>query len=131
MKKYLSFLCLSYLVALLAACTAKTEKEDANELPYNPYVEAFTYGKISRYSPVYLIFNEDISPDKIQAAEVSKRVRIRPETAGRFEFENNRTLVFKPSKGFERNTEYRVTADLSDWFEVKGKDKDFTFAFSS
>lgn len=131
MKKYFSFLCLSYLAALLVACTAKTEKEDANELPYNPYVEAFTYGKISRYAPVYLIFNEEVLADKINADDVSKHVRLRPETPGRFFFENNRTLVFKPSKGFEQNTDYRMTADLSDWFEVKEKEKNFTFAFST
>lgn len=131
MKKYFSFLGLSYLLTLLVACTAKTEKEGLNELPFNPYVEAFTYGKISRYSPVYLIFNEDISPDKQKAGDVSKRVRIQPETPGQFLFENNRTIVFKPAKGFEQNTDYRVTADLSDWFDVKGKDENFTFVFST
>lgn len=131
MKKYGSLFCMFYLLALLSACTATTEKEEKNELPFNPYVEAFTYGKISRYSPVYLIFNEDVSPEKANAGELSKRVRIRPETPGRFFFENNRSLVFKPDKGFERDTKYEVTADLSDWFETHGKDQTFTFSFST
>ena len=50
---------------------------------------------------------------------------------GNWAFENNRTLVFKPEKGFERNTSYQVNADLSEWFEAEGKDKWFAFGFTT
>ena len=58
-------------------------------------------------------------------------VRIKPETAGEWAFENNRTIVFKPTKSFERGTRYEVKADLSEWFDTERKDKYFTFRFST
>lgn len=99
--------------------------------PYNPNVEAFTTGKISRYSPVYLIFNQEIPADRLKADRLGKLVRFKPDVPGKWAFENNRTLVFKPEKGFERNTSYQVKADLSEWFEAQGKDKWFAFGFTT
>ena len=81
--------------------------------------------------PVYLIFNQDIAQDKLKSDGLSKLVRIKPEVAGGFSFENNRTIVFKPTKAFERNTTYKLTANLSEWFDVTGKDKEFAFEFST
>lgn len=131
MKKYLHLLCSLYMLSLLVACTGKADKGSMQDLPFNPHVEAFTSGKISRYAPVYLIFNEEIAPEKATADALKKRMRIRPDVPGEFRFENNRTIVFKPAKGFERDTEYKVTADLSEWFEVEGDDKEFAFSFST
>lgn len=119
------------MLYLFSSCNTKNTGEEAEELPFNPHVEAFTSGKISRYTPVYLIFNQDIDHDRQKSDQLSKLVRIKPEVAGEFSFENNRTLVFKPAKGFERNTSYKLTADLSGWFDVEGQDKEFTFGFST
>ena len=94
-------------------------------------MEAFTTGKISRYSPVYLIFNQEIPAERLKADRLGKLVRLKPDVPGRWAFENNRTLVFKPEKGFERNTSYQVNVDLSEWFEAEGKDKRFAFGFTT
>ena len=131
MARYLYLMCLCYLLCLLGSCTSKSSEGETGELPFNPHVEAFTSGKISRYTPVYLIFNQDIPQDKLQSDRLSKLVRIKPDIAGEFSFENNRTIVFKPAKEFDRNTSYKLTADLSEWFDVTGKDKQFTFGFST
>lgn len=119
------------MLCLFSSCNTKNAGDEAEELPFNPHVEAFTSGKISRYTPVYLIFNQDIAQDRLKSDQLSKLVRIKPEVAGEFSFDNNRTLVFKPAKGFERNTSYKLTADLSEWFDVEGKDKEFAFQFST
>jgi hypothetical protein len=108
-----------------------TSPADQDLPPYNPNVEAFTTGKISRYSPVYLIFNQEIPADRLKADRLGKLVRLKPDVPGKWAFENNRTLVFKPEKGFERNTSYQVNADLSEWFEAEGKDKWFAFGFTT
>jgi len=108
-----------------------TSPADQDLPPYNPNVEAFTTGKISRYSPVYLIFNQEIPADRLKADRLGKLVRLKPDVPGKWAFENNRTLVFKPEKGFERNTSYQVKADLSEWFEAQGKDKWFAFGFTT
>ncbi|KKB52005.1 hypothetical protein HMPREF1212_02743 [Parabacteroides sp. HGS0025] len=131
MARYLYLVCICYMLCLFSSCNTKKAEGEAEELPFNPHVEAFTSGKISRYTPVYLIFNQDIAQDKLKSDQLSKLVRIKPEVAGEFSFENNRTLVFKPAKRFERNTSYKLTANLSEWFDVTGKDKEFTFEYST
>lgn len=131
MARYLYWVCLCYLLCLFSSCNTKSAGGEAEELPFNPHVEAFTSGKISRYTPVYLIFNQDIAQDKLNSDGLSKLVRIKPEVAGEFSFENNRTIVFKPTKAFERNTTYKLTANLSEWFDVTGKEKEFAFEFST
>lgn len=131
MNKLVYLFCSFYLLAMLAGCSLRTSNGEEEALPFSPYVEAFTSGKISRYTPVYLIFNQDIPAEKMNNGQLNKLLKIKPETAGEFALENNRTLVFKPAKGFERNTSYKVTADLSEWFGATGKDKHFTFAFTT
>ena len=131
MARYLYLVCICYMLCLFSSCNTKKAGGEAEELPFNPHVEAFTSGKISRYTPVYLIFNQDIAQDKLKSDQLSKLVRIKPEVAGEFSFENSRTVVFKPAKGFERNTSYKLTANLSEWFDVTGKDKEFTFEYST
>lgn len=131
MTRCLYWVCLCYMLCLFSSCNTKNVGGEAEELPFNPNVEAFTSGKISRYTPVYLIFNQDIAQDKLNSDQLSKLVRIRPEVAGEFAFENSRTIVFKPVKGFDRNTSYKLTANLSEWFDVAGKEKEFTFGFST
>lgn len=124
-------ICLLGLLSLWTGCSNFTENDNKEKLPYNPYVEAFTSGKISRYTPVYLIFNREIPADKMKEDKLSGLVRIRPHVAGEFSFENNRTIVFKPTKAFKRNTSYEVSADLSEWFETDKKDRRFSFQFST
>lgn len=131
MARCLYLVCLCYMLCLFSSCNTKKAGGEAEELPFNPHVEAFTSGKISRYTPVYLIFNQDIAQDKLKSDQLSKLVRIKPEVAGEFSFENSRTIVFKPAKGFERNTSYKLTANLSEWFDVTGKDKEFTFEYAT
>ena len=130
MIRSIGLFCVLCLLSLLTSCHT-TSPADQDLPPYNPNVEAFTTGKISRYSPVYLIFNQEIPADRLKADRLGKLVRLKPDVPGRWAFENNRTLVFKPEKGFERNTSYQVNADLSEWFEAEGKDKRFAFGFTT
>lgn len=130
MKK-LSFL-ISFICVLLSVTGCGDKRTTASEdLQYSPYVEAFTSGKISRYSPVYLILSEDIPEAQKQSEKLSKQIHITPEVKGKFSLQDNRTVVFQPADGFERNTSYRVTADLGAWFDIKKGEKDFTFTFST
>lgn len=127
MIRYLYGACICCLLFLMGGCGG--EKDD--QPSFNPYVEAFTSGTVSRYTPVYLIFNREIAADRMKPERLRDLVRIKPAVEGEFAFENNRTIVFKPAKELERDTRYRVKADLSEWFEAEGKDKSFTFGFST
>ena len=130
MIRSIGLFCVLCLLSLLTSCHT-TSPADQDLPPYNPNVEAFTTVKISRYSPVYLIFNQEIPAERLKADRLGKLVRLKPDVPGRWAFENNRTLVFKPEKGFERNTSYQVNVDLSEWFEAEGKDKRFAFGFTT
>lgn len=57
MIRSIGLFCVLCLLSLLTSCHT-TSPADQDLPPYNPNVEAFTTGKISRYSPVYLIFNQ-------------------------------------------------------------------------
>lgn len=116
------------LITVFISCKEKRNREP-EKVRYNPYVQAFTSGQISRFSPVYIIFSEDVPAGK--QGKPGKKVRIAPEVRGDFSFENNRTLVFRPDAGFDRNTTYRVEADLADWFDTKGEDSRFSFSFTT
>nr|WP_304958571.1 hypothetical protein [uncultured Parabacteroides sp.] len=130
MAKYLYYICVCCLLFLFSGCEGKN-KGEGEDLPFSPYVEAFTSGTISRYTPVYLIFNQEIAADRMKPDQLRNLISIKPETPGEFAFENNRTIVFKPAKSFRRDTRYEVKADLSEWFDTERKDKYFTFGFST
>ena len=125
MKKLLSFF---FALFLLAGCN-QLGKVDTVEPVYNPYVEAFTTGKVSRFAPIYLILSQDIPADKL--TDWKKHVRMTPKVVGSWTLENNRTLMFRPAKSFDYGTVYRVDADFSDWFEATGKEEKFAFSFST
>ncbi len=127
-RLYYLFVFLSFLL-LYTGCKSQTGSGEA--VPYSPYVEAFTSGKVSRFMPVYLIFNEEVIPEKMHSSELSKYIKIKPEVAGEFSFENSKTISFKPSHPLERDTEYKVTADMSAWFDVEDTKKLFIFQFST
>lgn len=128
----LSILFLVVMMAILGGCHRGAKKIPLSEMPYNPLVEAFTYGDVSRFAPVYLIFNQDIPTEKMTKKSLDKSIRISPDFDGEFSFENNRTIVFRHSKAFERNKTYEVEADLSAWFDnTTDKSRRFRFTFTT
>ena len=97
----------------------------------NPYIDAFTSGNISRKSNIYLVFSQIIPEEKMNAENISKHVKIKPAIDGKWEFESNRAIVFQPEVEFQRNKTYSVTVNLSEWFDASGKEKTFTFDFTT
>lgn len=129
MVKHFYLLCICSLLCLLVGCNSTGNKPDNT---FNPYVEAFTSGKVSRYTPIYLVLNQEISEEVLtKVDQLPKAFRIEPEVKGTFIYENNHTVVFKPAQSFECNKTYTVTADLSKWFEVTDKDRSFSFSFTT
>lgn len=116
-------------ICLLFACGSK--KETDKSIPYNSNIGAFTTGKVSRFSPVYLVFNKDVDSARMTTDVLKKHFKLIPETEGAFTFENSRTVVFRPAKEFKRDTEYQVRADLSGLFDVYPEEKEFHFSFTT
>ena len=119
------------LLLSVAGCKSAGPEGPA-ALLFNRHVEAFTSGNISREAPVYILLDKDVAPEKRDAERLSKLVKIKPSVEGNFAFEDARTVVFRPKGGFKRDTPYRVTVDLSEWFEIEeAGDRKFEFGFST
>lgn len=114
---------------IVAGCVFKGAVADSTS--YNPCVKSFTRGTISRFAPVYLIFAEDVPPEKMQEGGLGRYFSIKPEVKGEFAFDDAHTVVFRPAVSFERNTEYRIEADLSPWFATRQGERYFSFRFST
>lgn len=118
--------------AMMAGCGNAGKNADVSDVvEYNPFVEAFTSRRISRYAPVYLVLSEDIPESKRGARELAEAMKITPEVAGDFMMENEYTIVFRPKESFERNTQYVITADISQWFDTPKEYRRFSFPFAT
>ena len=126
-----SWCCLCFCLLLLLGGCNRQGKGEREPLSFSPFVEAFTSGTVSRNAPVYLVFSQAVDTAKMDVERLSRAVHIKPEVAGTFAFEGDRTIVFRPATGFERDTRYRVTADLSEWFDVGEADRSFAFDFQT
>jgi uncharacterized protein YfaS (alpha-2-macroglobulin family) len=119
------------LICLLSFAGCDFSKRSDDETHYNPFVKSFTTGTVSRLAPVYLILNEDVAEELQSTTPLDKLLKIKPNVKGTFSFEDSHTVVFKPATALERNTEYKVSADLSKWFELEGQESRFNFKFST
>lgn len=111
------------------ACSSKKEKTD--EIKVNPYVEAYTAGKISRFAPLRIILTQDIPEEQQAPDKLEKSVRITPKVKGVFRVENNRNIIFKPAESFERDKRYDVDVDLEKWFGDTPDAGSFRFSFQT
>ena len=107
---------IGFLCCLLGGCAHLTSEE---EVMYNPYIEAFTAGEVSRYTQPTLILSEPIPAGK--AEEWEKQIQITPEPEGHWTFDGQRTFIFKPAKELKRDTRYKLSIDLSAWWNIPEK----------
>lgn len=126
--KPLQLTLLSILTIILSGCSLFSHDDQP---PYNPFVEGFTSGSVSRYSDAYLLFNNDIPKDQMSSKALAEHLSIHPKIAGKFVAENGRTIVFKPEDHFERNTKYVIKSDLEGWFNAEKKYRTFKFSFTT
>ena len=68
---------------LLWGCNGGQQDAEQQTPSYNPYIEAFTSGTISRFSPVYIIFGEDIPESKLDTIALAKAFSIKPKIDGK------------------------------------------------
>ncbi len=130
-KNLIAALC---VLMALAGCKPKGETSPDGTPPppaYNPYVEAFTSGKVSRTTPIYLIFAQDVDSLKRTADLLKKNMEIKPAVSGSWDFEDGRTVVFRPAGEFMRGTRYTVTVNVAGFFDAEGPDRKFSFGFDT
>ena len=133
MKKIAYLIAFAAILSAAAGCKSKKSNQtDLQAATFNPYVEAFTSGKVSRQAPIYIVFNKDIPGERMNEAELNKLIKFKPSIEGTFSAEDNHTIVFRPKEEFRRGTQYEVKVDLSKWFDdAQGEEKSFNFGFST
>ena len=134
MKKllYLAVAALT-VAAAMQGCKSDNEKDTGTPdvVAYNPYVDAFTSGRISRFSPVYLVMSEDLPEQMRTPQALAQAIKITPPVDGEFVMESEYSIVFRPKEGFQHDKQYTVTADLSKWYDAPKEYKNFSFPFAT
>ena len=120
----------SLLMAGVSMTLALTACEDDGVTEPNKYVTTFTSGAISRFEGIYLVLSDSVPQDIVRNGNLDETMSISPSVEGKFSFVNNHTIEFTPDVAFERDTRYKVRADIGNLFkEASGKDKKFVFYF--
>ena len=101
------WVCYWSLLALLILGSCRHE----TRLVYNPYVDAFTSGTVSRFAKPTVVLTDDLSKDSIVNWE--NALQLRPQTEGKWTFDGHRTFQFQASETLKRDTRYQITVDLS------------------
>ncbi|MDR1671311.1 MAG: hypothetical protein LBR57_02210 [Alistipes sp.] len=127
MKKFLVPVVLSLI---LSGCGLST-KSPIDAPAYNPYVEAFTSGRVPRKASVSIMFSEVPEPKLRTSEALSRAASLRPSVSGRWEWQDEKTAVFRPAEEFRRDTRYTVTVAVGSLFGAEGKDRKFAFSFET
>lgn len=112
---------------IISACSSN--QEDAAEIKMSPYIEAYTSGTVSRFTPLRIILTQDMPAEEQSPEKLAKSIRLTPAVKGTFRVEDNRQIIFTPNKSFERDTRYRVKVDLATWFGDSSVKEPFEFSF--
>lgn len=105
-------------LSLISCSFSDTAKE---KITYNPYVEAFTSGLVSRYVTPTIILQEEIPAEMQAEGKWKEYVQLKPKTEGSFVLEEGRIVKFRPAGCLERDTRYTLTVDLAAWKSIPEK----------
>ena len=119
MNRYL--FCLLTLVSYLSLISCSFSESTEEKITYNPYVEAFTSGLVSRYVTPTCILQEEIPAEMQAEGKWKEHVQLNPKAEGTFVLEEGRIVKFKPAGCLERDTRYTLTVDLAAWKSIPEK----------
>ncbi len=108
------------LLTILISCqnSSKQETFDYNQtIKSNPYIQSFTTGTISRFSPIIINFNVDVPASFQNEKELQKLFVMKPEVKGELRIEDNSKLIFKPSEPLERDKIYDIDLNVGKIFK--------------
>jgi uncharacterized protein YfaS (alpha-2-macroglobulin family) len=118
-----------FLAMLMAGWGCGRGADAGGDAPYSPFVDAFTSGMVSRFTPVNVVFNSVPEGGRISETELRRRFRITPSIRGSLSMLNDRTVRFVPEEAFARDTEYSIRLRLSGWFDTDKQSEVFSFGF--
>ncbi|WP_121665969.1 alpha-2-macroglobulin family protein [Mesonia aquimarina] len=121
------FLCFSFI-----ACDNSSSKKTDNLYQFREYISFHTQGRHSASEPIRIDLAKPLNQFESSQEIPQKYVQISPEIEGKLFVENNKTLLFKPSKKLQPNTEYTVSISLEDLYKTVEKEfEEYTFSFKT
>lgn len=116
MNRYL--FCMLTLLSYLSLISCSFSDSTKETITYNPYVEAFTSGLVSRYVTPTLVLQEEIPAEMQAEGKWKEHVQLNPKAEGTFVLEEGRIVKFKPAGCLERDTRYTLSVDLAAWKSI-------------
>lgn len=137
----LTNLLLSILLFIITACKTDqaengiiTAVKDDFSSPKNLFVDhvsSYTGGVVSVVSDIRVRLNKSI-PDSLVGSTLDGIFNFSPSIEGSTLWEDNKTIVFKPSKKLSNNQKYEVTANLKKIIpSIDKKKEQFKFIFQT
>jgi uncharacterized protein YfaS (alpha-2-macroglobulin family) len=124
---------LSYTFILLLVCTLFSCKKAKINAEKNPYVFANTSGVISKNQPIKVVFANNMVEKKSVGGYVeSDAFTISPSVEGKAIWQDEKTLIFKPTESLESNKSYDVSINIGKIHDnVPGEFKNFNFSLQT
>lgn len=127
MKHISSILALVVALMIVSSCSDSKVARKAVEIQYNPMIESFTSGAISRRSSAEATLTEPL-PEAV--ADLAAASTISPSVAGTFTIgDDRRRVIFTPDTEFERGEMYTMSLKLTDLYPDRSDVEDFAFSF--
>ncbi|HPH56708.1 MAG TPA: hypothetical protein PLC41_01525, partial [Bacteroidales bacterium] len=121
------------LVAIVAvACGNRTDKKFEKDLSdYSGIISAISSGAIRRADPIVVVFTKDIVEKELMGKNLEQNPFVfKPEIKGKCSWKSPNTLVFKPEKPLNWNTNYEASLNLEYLLKLPEKlDKKLNFSF--
>lgn len=134
LKRDSFYIFLGLILFLLTACRGNKGKEtDIFNTPgaeYEDYIVSFTSGVISRATPIYIRFANDIVANEETGKEIAPLIEFSPSIKGKTTWENSYTLRFEPEAWLPGNKKYTASINLKPYFSsIPDNLATFKFAF--
>ncbi|MDR2635660.1 MAG: hypothetical protein LBC08_02390, partial [Campylobacteraceae bacterium] len=108
---------------------AKIEKVKVHASVYKPYKTDYSRNTVV-FNPLYVTFNDSAAPIENVSKVVEKGIKITPAIKGEWTWNNQYTLVFKPSEDWSVGEKYTVQINpkelLSEYVELEKEEYEFS-----
>ncbi|MDN4165278.1 MG2 domain-containing protein [Cytophagales bacterium LB-30] len=123
------------LLLLVSACGKKNEPSTDwidQQVAYQSYVSAYTYGTVSSGAPIKVRFVNAVSDEDQKSLNLAKIMSLEPSAKGTFSWADANTLVFQAEEGLAPGTHYLAKVQLDELFnDIPDDLHTFTFGFQT
>jgi len=132
MKFFLRLFALAFFLLIASCKDEPAAPETDNLFKFKEYISYHTQGRVSVAEPIRVDLAKPLEQYELTQEIPSEYVNISPKVNGKLLIENYRTLLFKPEKHLEPDTEYQITLKLEELYDdLKDEFKTYQFSFKT